>query len=251
MLRKLFGPKNSLVIPFDGKASLDRDELDARLDHVEAYYKFAPLSELVDGLAANSFGLASLVFLSPRKRTFLEILPELESRRLPVTILADTDTVGSNRLTADEEIQAYLTHYPPAAADRELIQLVTRWREGTFRETELLLARVRHFGPFPVEHASPFEFCVTWGKITEVPVSLREVGITFSRYIDDKELEERLQFVAQRAGSAVRFAAGATFLSSVEALPRNGIRGVVGEKTGVVEKGTSPFDLPRFAFEAV
>ncbi len=251
MLRKLFGPKNSLILPFDGKESIDRDELDARLDHVEAYYRFVRLSELAEGLAKNSFGMAAITFLSPRRRVFMEILPELESRGLPVTIFADPDFVASNRLPADEELQAYAAHYPAMAEDKELIELIAQWRAGAFRDTETLLERVRRFGPFPVESASPFDYSVTWGKLTEVPASLREVGIGFSRPLDEAEATERVRFVSQRAGAPVTMATGIHFLSSTETLPRIGVRAAVGKKIGNVAKGTSPFDLPLFAFERV
>src|SRR5687768_3916043 len=102
MWSRLFGPNNSLLIPFDGRASLDRDELDARLDDVEAYYRFAKLGEVVAGLTQKRFGMAAVLFLNTKRRIFVEVLPELESRGIPVTVFADADIVGSNRLAADE-----------------------------------------------------------------------------------------------------------------------------------------------------
>ena len=72
MWRRLFGTKNSLVLAFDKASDTSRDEFEAQLDHVAAYYQFVPLSRIVGELKqSRAGGLASVVFLAARKGLFL------------------------------------------------------------------------------------------------------------------------------------------------------------------------------------
>ncbi len=233
MWHRLFGPKNSLILTFD-KANLpERDELEDQLDHVSAYYQFAPLSQIVGELKhLRAGGLAAVVFLAARKSLFLKILPELQARGIPVTIFADPDLIGTNRLAPREEVAVYQKKFPELLLDSPL-------------------ANARALGQLPVELADPLDFSVTWGKISEVPASLREMGISVSSPLSENEFCQNLKFLSQRVGSAAKFAYGKPLLSTMSdnRLQGFGIEAVVGNSHGQVDKKTSCFDLPQFFFE--
>ena len=233
MWRRFFGPDNSLILAYDKPDTLDLEELNAQLDHVSAYYQWKSLSEIVGKLQqSGTNGFASVVFLSARKGLFLKFLPEILARDIPITVFADPDLIGTNRLAPIEEIEIYRKKFPHLAPKASL-------------------EAARQLGTFPVEESNPLDFSATWGKIMEIPASKLDVGISVSRSMTEGEFTHNAKFVSQRTGRSVHLAYGKSFLSTIseEKLTGLGIAAIVGNNAGVIEKKTSRFDLPQFFFE--
>ena len=251
MLRRWFGPKNSLIVCFDTWETLPLEDLSDQLDHIETYYHFVKLSALADDAKKGTpSGLVSIVFSYPRKGLFLKVLPELLSRSIPVTIFADTELTGTNRLPPREEVEIYRTAYPRIFDDRELSAMVAAWSSGEQPDPEPLLTRLRTLGIFPVEGTNPLNYMATWGKIGEIPGSLKEIGIRISRPpLTVEGFVKQCHFIEQRTASKVTAATDKRLLPSDDALKALGFQAAIGQRIGVVEKGVSRFDLPVFPLE--
>ncbi len=251
MLRRWIGPKNSLIVAFDTWESLALEELEDQLDHIEAYYRFVKLSALAQDVSKGTpSGLASIVFLHPRKGLFLKVLPELMSRSIPVTIFVDTELTGTNRLPPQEELAVYQTEYPKQMNEKEVATRIREWTSGSQLDPDPLLALLHSLGPFPVEKSNPLNYMATWGKIGEVPGSLREIGIRLSRPLRfDEDFVNQCRFIQQRCNGDVKVATGKPWLPSDETLKKIGIHAVITQRIGAVEKGVSVFDLPTFPLE--
>ena len=98
----LFGPKNSLILVYDHLPS--DNTFEAQIDEVGRFYRFIKLSSLVKRLKkGKAGGRAAIVFSHARKSLFLEAVPALRAREIPVTVFLHPDCVGTNRLPAEEE----------------------------------------------------------------------------------------------------------------------------------------------------
>lgn len=233
MWRRFFGPNNSLILAYDKPNAIELDEFEAQLDHVSTYYKWTSLREIVGKLQhSGANGFASIAFLSARKGLFLKFLPEILARDIPITVFADPDLVGTNRLAPAEELELYRKKFP---------QLTPKAN----------VEAARQLGPLPVEIADPLDFSVTWGKIVEIPGSKLDVGISISRAMSEGEFTQNVKFISQRTAKSVQLAYGKTFLSTISEEFCNGlgIAGIVGNGVGAIEKNSSRFDLPQFFFE--
>lgn len=247
ILRKFFGPGNSLVLVYDHITDEGREELASQIAQVKEFYRFAKLSEIAgapDGKRAT--GLAAVVFAQARKSLFLRALPLLRGEGIPVTIFLDIDCIGMNRLPAAEELAWYRDHYPDAVPAAEADRLAAlAWREPRDVEGHLRLFRKR-VGPLPLDKIDPTLYFTTWGKIVEIPPNLLDLGLSLTSAPAEAAVREALHFIRQMTGRETTLAWNPRAPDGSDVLRAAGITGAVGAREGAVERATPALDLPRW-----
>ncbi len=253
LLRRFFGPSTSLIFAYDRMNASWEGEMQEQLDEAAKYYKFVKLSEIVSRLnAKDSQGLASVVFTHARKSLFLRALPVLRAREIPVTVFLDVDSIGLNRLPAEEELALYRESYPDKISESDYAAMLEKaWREP--KEANALLRGYRQtVGPLPLDKIDPMLFFVTWGKILEIPPALFEAGLSVSSTPANAEhLGDSLDFIRHQLGRSVMLAHNPRAPEGEAELKRAGIEAVLTRREGVVDKKTSPMDLPYWNWSAV
>lgn len=240
-MNHFFGPANSLILLYDQLTFESARELEAQMEEVRKFYRFVKASELLERIGRGKpRGMAVLVLRHARKSTFLHAIPLLREREIPFLLVTDPQVIGLNRLPPEEELEAYRSRYGESAVQGA----PSAWRdpEGCNVFLEGLRQRV---GPLPIERLDPTNFFTTWGKILEIPPALREVAFPISSDPANFErLSSGVAFVRRQVG-AVRLAFCEQPVPK-ELLEPVGLMGLLTPREGVVDKGTDPWNLPRW-----
>ncbi len=117
LLRRLFGPSNSLLLYHDHLSDEDYELFERQWEEVKRYYRFTTLSELVKKHQAGEHGFAAVLIGRPRKSLFLRAIPALIGESVPVTVFVDPECVGVNRLPLEEELGWFREAYPERLTD--------------------------------------------------------------------------------------------------------------------------------------
>lgn len=242
MIRRLFGPANSLILLYDHLTREQGQELEDQVEEVARYYRFVKPSELLQGISRGKVnGMAVIAFRHARKSVFLHAVPFLLAREFPFLLFADPDCVGLNRLPAEEELEAYRVHYGEASTQGA----PSAWTEPDACNAFLEGLRST-VGPLPLEQMDSTRFFTTWGKIVEISPQGREIGLSLaSDPANDEKFLGSLAFVRRQVGS-VQLVFSPRPVSAAK-LKSAGLEGVLTLREGAVEKDTDPWDLPRWS----
>lgn len=243
----IFRPRNSLILAYDHLTEESTREMFEQIDEVRQYYSAGTIEETVRNLKKGKVrGTYSVLFKNPRKSVFLRAVPELLSREIPFAVAVRGDCVGTNRLPPEEELDLYAEEYPQ---EKALFSSCKQkiWTDPLGVETFLDECR-KKIGPLPIEKADPTRFFVTWGKILDVPSKYREIalGIWFSPACKES-FEREKQFLETQIRQPLKVG----FAHQIDTyIISSRLDGLVTEKTGAIEKTTSPFDLPQWKFNS-
>lgn len=245
----LFGPKNSVIVPFDYSGPDSFQDFEDKLKAIKEHYRFSKLSEIASAVKKKKRqGLASIVLENPRKGVFLLAIPTLLSLEIPFTLFVDPDYLGLNRLPIEEELKAYQQSYPEKFSEQEFQKWCELARKNP-TEADLFLKNCRQtLGPLRVDELDSLQFFTTWGKVLELPPDLAEVGVSVNHQIASREhLEEKITFVEKQLKKRPMLVRGPKqgFSSKeMEFLRKSQIEAVLGHTDREVTKQTSVFDLP-------
>ncbi len=253
-LRKVFGPRNSLVLCYDHLTEAGVGELDAQLTEVKPYYEFSKLSEIAQpGRSRRATGKAAIVFLQARRSVFLRAIPDLLARGIPFTLFLSPGYIGFNRLPFEEEVGIYHDSFSKELSDEDRLKTLHRgWTAPNERDAILGSYRSR-FGPLPFNDLDPLRFSATWGQINEIPAGLMEAGYRLECDPSCQgETENAIAFVRQRCHLPVRVVYAPGNIQGAELLLKGfHFEAVLTTNEGPVIPTLSPMQLPQFSFERV
>lgn len=247
MIFPFFREKNSLILAYDHLDDRGVEEMLEQIEETKRYYRPETLSSLVSDLEKKKVrGAFTVLFKNPRKSVFLRAIPKLLDRDIPFTVVLRPDCIGMNRLPREEELELFTAGYPEKKA------LFETWKNKVWEkpeEVDLFLKKCRHeIGPLPVGIADPTRYCVTWGKILEVPKKSREfaLGISFSHSFTELFHREK-KFTEVQIGENVEFGFSYQLDSC---LSMSGLRATVTPQPGAIDATTSLFALPLWEFNS-
>jgi len=229
-LRRLLGPRNSILLAFDHLEPAGVEDFEARVEEVGRYYDLVSVSEISSRLPGRgALGLAAIVFTEARQSLFLRAAPILRGRGIPFTVFCRPDCLGTNRLPSDEEARLYLEKVPGA-------------RGLATGDPRILRERL---GPLPYDEIDPTLFFIRWGRLRDFPPELVEVGVRAG--VND-QLRQDAEFIRTVLQREVRtaFSDGKV---PVERLREAGLAALATRRTGAINRGTSPTDLPVWPLE--
>ncbi len=243
-LRKLLGPKNSLIFVKDRIAN--RLVFEEELLSIKKFYSFVPLSELIDEhLKGRAKGLAAFCIPHARKRVVHEFASPLREADVPFTVFVDPDCVGTNRLPVEDELRLLAAQHLPYK--KELESLCDLYWEKP-EEVEAALALWRKKGPLPLNSLDPLDFFCTWGELLQLGDKC-ELGLhltTSPRHT--RRLAEGVKFISQRTGRPpIHAYSEFSVEAQAKTLQEAGFRGVVGPARGAVEEQSRALELPQWA----
>lgn len=236
-----FRQKNALVLLYDPKTSQEVAEVQEHLEEVGKYYSFTTLSTLGSLLERKkTLGQVAICFKHPRKRLFLELLPELLNKEIPCTVFIRPECVGVNRLPREEELEAYEKAYPEY---REKFQSLKSALLANPLEVDVFLEKARkEIGPLRVDAMDPLDFFVTWGKIVEIPPSLLDLGLFIPSHINagiNYESERKfLETQTKRPCTTVYAPNDVSDFSGIA------IKAALGSVNGQIEQSSNSLNLP-------
>lgn len=244
-----FGPKHSLVVPFDYLGTESLSEFEEQVLFLKNHYRLSKLSEIVERLKrGKSQGLAAIVLENPRKGLLIQAVPVLLSLEIPFTIFIDTEYVGLNRLPVEEELRAYQAQHPQKMTE-ELVHHWIQRAQVVPEEVDSFLKKCRsEIGPLPIESLDSFSFFTTWGKLIDLPSTLVEFGIkTLERLEDHQKWNEKISFFRNQlklGPTSIRAPAHGFSEEEKRVLMSSGIQSVLGHQIGEVTRETDLFNLP-------
>lgn len=245
----LFGPRNSIIPPFDYLNPNSFEDFENQLSAIQEHYRFSKLSQLVGAIRKKKRqGFAALVLENPRKGVFLHAVPVLLSREIPFTLFVDPDYVGLNRLPIKEELKAYRQSYPDNFSETEFQHWCERSRKNP-TEVDLFLKDCRkRLGPLKVDELDSLRFPTTWGKLLDLPPKLVEFGIQVNHELQTKEeWEDKLRFFENQLKnrpSVIRAPKEGFSERELEIIQTSGGEAVLGHDVYEVTQTSSVFNLP-------
>ena len=251
-LKRIFGPSNSLILLYDHIAQENVDEMETQLKEVQTYYKFSKLSELANSQKrSRRMGLASVVFPHARRSVLMRAIPLLRELEIPATVFLTASCIGSNRLPLYDELEAYRSQHSDELSPAWVEETVKRaFDEGSIASD--IVATVRgKYGPPPIDSMDPMLFFATWRQIVELPLADTELGFSLEENPRaGTHWKEALSYVRKQSRLSLPSAFSPFSLGkTVDSLRNEGVFSVVSRRSGVVERATSPWDLPHFLFE--
>ena len=178
-------------------------------------------------------------------------IPLLRELDIPATVFLTASCIGSNRLPLSDEILAYQTKHSD--------ELSPEWVHATIEKAfmdagiipDVVATLRKKFGPPPIDAMDPMLFFATWRQIVELPLGDTELGFSLEENPQaGKNWKDALSYTRKQSRSALS-SAFCPFSLGIRAdcVRDEGVFSVVSCRSGVVERRTSPLDLPNFLFE--
>ncbi len=252
LLRRVFGPKNSLILCYDHLTDDTREDFDAQIAEVGVHYEFSSVADIARPQKnTRALGRAAIVFVHARRSAFIRAIPNLLNKGFPFTLILHPGCIGLNRLPFFDEVSSYYERFPELTTVESMESVLKRgWLEPQSREPQLSHYRAK-FGSLPLNELDSTLFFATWGQINELPRDAVEKGLFLeSDPRNQSSLENDIAFVRQRCHLPLSIAYAARETSGAESiLNAVGITTVITTSEGQVEKTTPRLRLPQFRFE--
>jgi len=244
-----FGPRNSVIVPFDYRDRESFVDFEEQLSAIQQHYKIVKMSQLVDSIKKRKRqGLATIALSNPRKGVMLQAVSALVSLELPFIIFLDPDLVGLNRLPLDEELRTYQKHYPEHFSVSDLKYWLSKVSSEPGKVDDFLKQARSEIGPLPVDHLDSLQFFSTWGKLIEISPELVEFGFNLDHQeLNPEALERKFKFFNCQLKGNPRFGRchERSLTKAEEAvLLQMGIEAVLTAKESEINRDSDLYHLP-------
>lgn len=255
--------------------ALPRRVFAAQLDYVAARYRVRPLEDVATWLAAGAPGLPCLAITvdDGYPDTLEVVLPELERRGLPATLLLSTGPPETGAPLWIDQVRWALKHARRRVLEAPALGLRVPITATADRLAALgpLLRRLKALGPVAIDRAlkeilaalepeGPALRVLTWDEVRRMATGPIRIGAHTHRHymlsrLDDSALEDEVgtsvRLIAERVGTCARsFAYPNGEACDYDAragavLRRLGLQCAVTSRHGLACPDHDPFQLPR------